>query len=355
MIGIGGLAKSIVGFLAGVIGQQFIVTAALPRLVMFVAATAVHAAVFMGLYVLLGLRTFPSPWAAVASQALGNAVVGMIGVRHHRVACPGMERAAHADGDENRRQVQAVRSQAKSNRSQGADRRSRRIGSSPADGAPGGRRRGVRRARHQLLVPADRPARTVRGDGGEQPSADARAAGAARRAVRPQRQGPGREPQSFSISIVREHTKDLDRTTGCWRRSPDSTSSRSADRRSASRRADVPADRRHRGRVARAGGRDHRAAARFRAAGRRGRASADAAVPDRRAGRAPVRLRRRGQRRAGRRRHHERRHRRPVGHRTRLQPAADGPGRRPARGRQQHGPRDRELEEIPPTEGRACS
>ena len=53
-------------------------TAALPRLVMFVAATAVHAAVFMGLYVVLGLRTFPSPWTAIASQALGNAVVGMI-------------------------------------------------------------------------------------------------------------------------------------------------------------------------------------------------------------------------------------------------------------------------------------
>ena len=78
VIGIGGLAKSVVGFLVGAIGQQFIVTAALPRLVMFVAATALHAALFMGLYVGLGLRTFPSPWKAVASQALGNAVVGLI-------------------------------------------------------------------------------------------------------------------------------------------------------------------------------------------------------------------------------------------------------------------------------------
>ena len=78
VVGIGGLAKSVVGFLAGVIGQQFIVTAALPRFVMFLAATAVHSAVFMGLYVLLGLRTFPSPFAAVASQAIGNAAVGMI-------------------------------------------------------------------------------------------------------------------------------------------------------------------------------------------------------------------------------------------------------------------------------------
>ena len=60
------------------IGQQFIVTTALPRLVMFVAATAVHSVLFMGLYVALGLRSFPSPWAAIAGQALGNAVIGMI-------------------------------------------------------------------------------------------------------------------------------------------------------------------------------------------------------------------------------------------------------------------------------------
>jgi len=78
VIGIGGLAKSIVGFAAGVIGQQFIVTAALPRFVMFLTATALHAAVFMGLYVLLELRTFSAPWAAIASQAVVNAAVGMI-------------------------------------------------------------------------------------------------------------------------------------------------------------------------------------------------------------------------------------------------------------------------------------
>ena len=78
LIGIGGLAKSIVGFIAGVIGQQFILTAALPRFVMFLGATVAHSAISMGLYVALDLRTFPSPWAAVVSQALGNAAVGMI-------------------------------------------------------------------------------------------------------------------------------------------------------------------------------------------------------------------------------------------------------------------------------------
>ena len=78
-VGIGGLANAIVGFGAGVIGQQFIVTAAFPRFVMFIVATLVHSALFMGMYVLLGLKEFPSPWAAVLSQAIGNAVVGIVG------------------------------------------------------------------------------------------------------------------------------------------------------------------------------------------------------------------------------------------------------------------------------------
>jgi rod shape-determining protein MreD len=78
VIGIGGLAKSIVGFLVGIVGQQFIMTAALPRFVMFVVATLLHAGIFIGLYMALGLRTFPSAWQAVAGQALGNAVVGIV-------------------------------------------------------------------------------------------------------------------------------------------------------------------------------------------------------------------------------------------------------------------------------------
>lgn len=78
VIGVGGLAKTVVGFLAGAIGQQFIVTAAVPRLVMFIAATGIHALFFMGLYQVLGVRSFASPLAAVSTQALGNAIVGMV-------------------------------------------------------------------------------------------------------------------------------------------------------------------------------------------------------------------------------------------------------------------------------------
>jgi hypothetical protein len=47
----------------------------------FAAASAAHAALFMGLYTLLGLRSFPNPATAVATQAVANAVIGVVGVR----------------------------------------------------------------------------------------------------------------------------------------------------------------------------------------------------------------------------------------------------------------------------------
>jgi rod shape-determining protein MreD len=79
ILGIGSLAKTIVGFGAGVLGTQFIVTAAVPRFIVFAMATILHAVVFMGAYVLLDLRQFPSPYAAVAGQAVGNGLVGILG------------------------------------------------------------------------------------------------------------------------------------------------------------------------------------------------------------------------------------------------------------------------------------
>lgn len=79
ILGIGGLAKTLVGFLAGVLGTQFILTGPLPRFVLLLLATALHAAIFMGLYVLLDLRQFPAPVPAVVGQALGNGFVGVVG------------------------------------------------------------------------------------------------------------------------------------------------------------------------------------------------------------------------------------------------------------------------------------
>ena len=92
IIVIGGLAKTIVGFLAGIVGTQFIVAQPLPRFVVFFSATVVHALVFMGLYVLLDLRHFGTPVAAVSGQALGNAVVGVVAFQVVELLPGAMER-----------------------------------------------------------------------------------------------------------------------------------------------------------------------------------------------------------------------------------------------------------------------
>jgi len=78
IIGIGGLAKTIVGFLTGIVGTQFIVVQPLPRFVVFFSATLLHALIFFGLYVLLDLRQFGTSYAAITGQAIGNAVTGVL-------------------------------------------------------------------------------------------------------------------------------------------------------------------------------------------------------------------------------------------------------------------------------------
>ena len=48
ILGMGGLAKTLVGFAAGRFGTQFIVTATVPRLLVFAAATVAHARALHG-------------------------------------------------------------------------------------------------------------------------------------------------------------------------------------------------------------------------------------------------------------------------------------------------------------------
>ena len=92
IIGIGGLAKTMVGFLAGIVGTQFIVAQPLPRFVVFFGATVLHAILFIGLYVLLDLRHFGAPYAAVAGQAVGNATVGVLAFQLVELLPGAMER-----------------------------------------------------------------------------------------------------------------------------------------------------------------------------------------------------------------------------------------------------------------------
>ncbi len=78
IIGIGGLAKTLVGYFVGQASMQFNIAGVLPRFITFVLATVVHAAVFMGSYELLNLRDFGFPWGGVLGQGAANALVGVV-------------------------------------------------------------------------------------------------------------------------------------------------------------------------------------------------------------------------------------------------------------------------------------
>jgi rod shape-determining protein MreD len=78
IIGIGGFAKTLVGFLVGLLGAQFIVSTAVPRFVMFVAATVLHEACFQALSALVEARPFRLVYATVLTQGVVNAVIGIL-------------------------------------------------------------------------------------------------------------------------------------------------------------------------------------------------------------------------------------------------------------------------------------
>ena len=78
IIGVGGLAKSIVGASVGALATQFIIVNPLPRFVVFLGATLAHAACFLGIYALVDAQTIGNPWGIVLPQAVMSAVIGLL-------------------------------------------------------------------------------------------------------------------------------------------------------------------------------------------------------------------------------------------------------------------------------------
>ena len=78
VVGVGGFAKTLVGFVVGVLGAQFIVAQSLPRLVMFVCGTLMHELCYQALYAIVEARAFRMHWSAALIQAAVNALVGVL-------------------------------------------------------------------------------------------------------------------------------------------------------------------------------------------------------------------------------------------------------------------------------------
>jgi rod shape-determining protein MreD len=78
IVGLGGMTKTLIGFLVGVLGAQFNLSTAVARLVMFVAATFVHQIAYEGLHAMIGGRPFSPHWTAILLQALANGGIGIL-------------------------------------------------------------------------------------------------------------------------------------------------------------------------------------------------------------------------------------------------------------------------------------
>lgn len=78
IVGLGSLAKTIVGYATGVVGAQFIVARPMPRFVVFFGATLAEAAIVAALLLLLDVRPAGPGGAVVLQRAVGQALVGVV-------------------------------------------------------------------------------------------------------------------------------------------------------------------------------------------------------------------------------------------------------------------------------------
>jgi rod shape-determining protein MreD len=78
IIGVGGFSKTLVGFVVGILGAQFIVAQSLPRVIMFVSGTFIHELCYQALYALVESRVFRMHWSATLIQAAINGLVGIL-------------------------------------------------------------------------------------------------------------------------------------------------------------------------------------------------------------------------------------------------------------------------------------
>jgi rod shape-determining protein MreD len=78
VVGLGSLSKTIVGFVVGVLGAQFIVSQPIPRFVMFAGATVLHELCYQAFSAVVEVRQMRFQYSVVLTQAVVNAILGVL-------------------------------------------------------------------------------------------------------------------------------------------------------------------------------------------------------------------------------------------------------------------------------------
>jgi len=77
IVGLGGLTKTLIGFVVGVLSAQFNLTSTVPRLVILVVATFVHQLLLAGMERITGGPLMSLQFSRMLTQALINALIGV--------------------------------------------------------------------------------------------------------------------------------------------------------------------------------------------------------------------------------------------------------------------------------------
>jgi rod shape-determining protein MreD len=78
VVGIGGLAKTLIGFAAGVVGSQFVVARPVARVALLAAASVLHRLLVVGLHGLIDQHWPVVPGGPMVVETLLNCVCGLI-------------------------------------------------------------------------------------------------------------------------------------------------------------------------------------------------------------------------------------------------------------------------------------
>jgi rod shape-determining protein MreD len=89
IVGVGGLAKTVVGCVSGVVGTQFVLSRPLARTTIVAAATVVHRVIVVAMQALIDLQWLGAAWGAILMETAFNAAVALV-VFHAAQALPGV-------------------------------------------------------------------------------------------------------------------------------------------------------------------------------------------------------------------------------------------------------------------------
>lgn len=78
IIGVGGLAKTLSGFGAGVVGAQFVVARPYARMIIVAVATVMHRLIVLGLYAVIDQEWRGVSWGAMLAETGINAMAGFV-------------------------------------------------------------------------------------------------------------------------------------------------------------------------------------------------------------------------------------------------------------------------------------